>query len=160
MNRKYFIRGSITGFVFALLATILAGWLFLKPSDINLSKLDLLDLQQQPVNTAFFNGKPTVVNFWATWCAPCLQEMPDILQAREKLKGRVNFVFVSDEKPDIVAGYLAKKNFSGNFLCTRFPLDSIGLRIRPTTFFYDENGILKDKHSGPVTSKLLEEKYN
>jgi thiol-disulfide isomerase/thioredoxin len=48
-------------------------------------QLSLLDLAGQPVNLADFKGKVVLVNFWATWCAPCIEEMPSMQRLQEKL---------------------------------------------------------------------------
>ncbi|MEP6724704.1 MAG: hypothetical protein ABJC98_02760, partial [Bacteroidota bacterium] len=72
---------------------------------------------------------------------------------------RVNFIFVSDETPEIGLPFITKRNFTGNFFFNSFLLENVGLKIRPTTFFYDEKGSLSEKHSGPVTYQMLVNKY-
>jgi thiol-disulfide isomerase/thioredoxin len=47
--------------------------------------LSLRDLAGQPVNLADFKGKVVLVNFWATWCAPCIEEMPSMQRLQQKL---------------------------------------------------------------------------
>ncbi len=61
----------------------------------------LLDLDGKPVEFAQFKGKPILLNLWATWCGPCLKEMPSIakLAASKELKGRnIAFVCVSTDE--------------------------------------------------------------
>ncbi len=48
-------------------------------------KLALRDLAGNPVKLADFSGKVILVNFWATWCAPCIEEMPSMQRLRDKL---------------------------------------------------------------------------
>jgi len=64
------------------------------------------DLDGRPHSLAQFQGKVVVLNFWATWCAPCREEMPGFerLQAGWRDRG-VQFVGVSSEAPDRVAGF-------------------------------------------------------
>ncbi len=48
------------------------------------------------------NGKPLLVNFWATWCDPCREEFPDLVKLSEEYKGKVDFITVSlDDVADI-----------------------------------------------------------
>ena len=61
----------------------------------------LLDLDGKPVEFADFRGRPILLNIWATWCGPCLEEMPSIarLAAGDDLKGRdIAFVCVSTDE--------------------------------------------------------------
>lgn len=67
------------------------------------------DLQGQPRTLAAFAGRVVVLNFWATWCAPCREEMPGFmrLQARWGDRG-VQFVGIADDDPAKVAAFGAE----------------------------------------------------
>ncbi len=75
----------------------------------------LEDLQQQPVQFSRFKGKTVFLNIWATWCPPCVREMPSIARLAEnpRLKGKnIEFVCVSrDNSTDTVVGFLRDKNW-------------------------------------------------
>jgi thiol-disulfide isomerase/thioredoxin len=73
----------------------------------------LLDLSERPVTFDQFKGKTIFLNVWATWCGPCVREMPSIarLAANPKMKG-VAFVCVStDDSGPTVKRFLAGKNW-------------------------------------------------
>lgn len=54
---------------------------------------DLKDLSGRPVNLAAFKGQPLILNFWASWCGPCIEEMPDFQRASQTEAGKqVKFV--------------------------------------------------------------------
>jgi thiol-disulfide isomerase/thioredoxin len=104
------------------------------------------DAQGQDVSLADFEGKPLLLNIWATWCAPCKAEMPtlDALVASEK--GRMNVIAVSQDlegRAPVVAFFkeTAVKNLvpytdADNALLTAFN-NAIAL---PTTILYDSDG--------------------
>ena len=56
------------------------------------------------VRLADFKGHPVVVNFFASWCGPCQQELPDLAAAAKKLSGRVAFVAVNSKELSVSAG--------------------------------------------------------
>lgn len=61
----------------------------------------LKDLSGRPVNLAAYKGQPLVVNFWASWCAPCIEEMPDFQRASQTDIGkRVQFVGIGIDSAD------------------------------------------------------------
>jgi len=57
--------------------------------------LELKDLQRTPRTLADYRGKVLILNFWATWCEPCIEEMPSLQKLRERLSGKINVVGVN-----------------------------------------------------------------
>jgi len=80
----------------------------------------VLDLEDQPVSFAKYKGKTVFLNFWATWCGPCVREMPSIdgLARDPKLEGKsIEFVCVStDDDSESVKRFLKGKNLGMTFL--------------------------------------------
>lgn len=104
-------------------------------------------------------GRPVVVNLWATWCAPCRVEMP-ILAAAQQREAAVGFLFVNQgESPGAVQAYLRKEGLplrevlldSGSKLG-----EAIGSRGIPVTLFYDAQGRQVDAHFGLLNAAALE----
>ncbi len=83
-----------------MVKTVAAGWhavllaLFLMASPAvarqgdRACDLDLPDLEGKPVHISQFKGKVVVVNFWATWCDPCREEIPDFVRLHKEYRGR------------------------------------------------------------------------
>lgn len=102
-----------------------------------------------PVSLTELGGRPMVLNFWATWCPPCDEEMP-ALEALHRQQGRegVQVVTVNlQEAPEVVAGYLAARDLTLPAL-----LDGAGelaseldVTYLPTTFFVDEEGVIRSR---------------
>jgi len=110
-----------------------------------------------------FQGKVMVVNFWATWCAPCRQEMPAFARLQAKWAERgVQFVGLSSEEPGLV------ERFAGD-LHLNYPVwvggDEVGelarrlgnhLGVLPFTVLLDRQGRVVDRKVGPYTEADLE----
>jgi thiol-disulfide isomerase/thioredoxin len=104
----------------------------------------LLDLNDQPVGFARFKGKTIFLNIWATWCGPCVGEMPSIARLakdRRFKEKQVEFVCVSvDASAEPVRKFLADKDWSMTFLrADKLPpvYQSDGI---PTTFVIAPDG--------------------
>jgi thiol-disulfide isomerase/thioredoxin len=111
-------------------------------SSVDLSKVRLTDLKGQPVSLSDAEGKVVFLNFWATWCRPCLEEMPSIMRFREQLSGKdIVFYFASDEDSERIEGFLVNREFEGNFVRVENP-EALGIQALPTTFIYDQSGKL------------------
>ncbi len=120
---------------------------------------DLRDPEVE-VSTTDWVGTPTVVNFWATWCAFCIEEMPALQSASQQLEGRVRFVGIDRQDPrDEALAFLDETGVtydqvaspSGEYYTT------IGARGMPTTLFVDADGVVQFRHTGPLTeSEVLE----
>ena len=100
-----------------------------------------------------FRGKIVVLNFWATWCPPCIEEMPSLSALQARLRDRVNVVAVSvDEDADAYHRFLRENNIQ--LLTVRDPQRNsnrlYGTDKYPETYIIDRAGILRRKFIGPV----------
>ena len=120
----------------------------------------LQDLEQNPVRLSGFRGKPVVLNFFASWCSPCLQELPIIQAAYLKATdGEFMILGVSFQDSRWAIEELA--NDAG----LTFPIvidgdNSVGQAYRvigpPYTFFIDANGIVVEVVSGAMEQETLQ----
>lgn len=102
---------------------------------------ELEDVSGNRVNFTGFQNKVIVVNFWATWCPPCIAEMPGFQKLYDEYGDRVSFVFVANDKKDKVQKFIQDKSYTFPvfFQVSRAPqqLQSSSL---PTTYFIDTEG--------------------
>lgn len=114
---------------------------------------------EEEVSTHAFQGTPTVVNFWATWCPFCVDEMPDFERAHQALGDAVTFVGVDREDPreeqalalarETGVTYLLVADDDGSFF------RAAQGRGMPTTLFVDADGVVQHRFSGPLTEEQL-----
>ncbi len=110
------------------------------------------------VRISDYQGKPVVINLWATWCPPCRREMP-VLQAMQRERTDVVFLFVNQaESADTVSRYLSAQGLElrnslldpdGEFA------RQVGSVALPTTLFYSPQGHLTGSHLGELSRASL-----
>jgi len=107
------------------------------------------DLEGRGFDLSAFKGKKVFVNYWATWCAPCIREIPAITNAANTLEPE-NFVFLfaSDEKPETISTFLEERAFDGNFVKLNGYFGSHGIVAVPSSLLYDEEGTLVKTWAG------------
>ena len=114
----------------------------------DLQKVKLNDLNGQPIDLDQFNGKTIFINVWATWCKPCIQEMPTINSAQSMFKDNdVVFLFASNEEIDRINEFSAKHPYE--FLYVNLEnMEDLKIQALPTTFIFDSDGKLRFSESG------------
>jgi thiol-disulfide isomerase/thioredoxin len=117
-------------------------------------QLSLRDLAGQPVNLSDFKGKVVLVNFWATWCAPCTEEMPSMQRLRDKL-GLAGFEVLAvnyQEGQARINDFLKKRPLRLTIL--RDHDGSVragwGVRVFPTSFVLDADQRIRFTVTGDV----------
>jgi peroxiredoxin len=119
-----------------------------------LADFTLPDLQGRPVQLAALRGKVVFVNVWATWCAPCIEEMPTIQQLYERLHGRgLEILAVSLDAlgAQVVAPFIQSHRLSfPTLLDTKNTVQRLYMTTGvPESFIVDKRGILVEKVVGP-----------
>jgi thiol-disulfide isomerase/thioredoxin len=102
----------------------------------------------ETADLASLRGKVVLLNFWATWCAPCLQEIPELNRLAKRYPNDLVVLSLSDEDPETLTGfedYLSLDTFSARVeLGAEFPAPfSDAFEIRPTSFVIDRDGIVR-----------------
>jgi len=123
-------------------------------------KLPNLRDGQDDVSLASYRGRPVLVNFWATWCQPCTEEMPLLQAAHKRVGDRVVFLGIdrTDFRPDAQA-FLKKTGVTyASAYDRQGTLDgSYRLRGMPTSVFIGPDGRIRDQVTGPLTKGQLDE---
>ena len=105
--------------------------------------LNLKRLDGTSINLKNFSNNYLIINFWATWCPPCIKEIPDLLEIQEKFKEKIKLVFISvDSSPEKVIPNFIKKNKFKNFdvytdqqfLASK----NLNIKIMPTTIIVNK----------------------
>jgi thiol-disulfide isomerase/thioredoxin len=129
-----------------------------------LARLNLPDADGRQVDLARWQGKILVVNFWATWCAPCREEMPVLVRAQQKYAGNgVQLVGIAIDSADKVRQF-------GSELSVNYPLVLGGMAaleltqrlgnkagVLPYTLILDRAGRTVLSHLGPITEPELDQ---
>lgn len=113
-----------------------------EPTAVNISQLKFKGLDGQKFKIGRFSEKPMIVNVWATWCAPCIKELPSLMRLHEQGKYALLTVAI-DGDPAVVKNFLQKENLG------ELPVvwdrggavikEAVGLKGVPTTFIINAN---------------------
>jgi thiol-disulfide isomerase/thioredoxin len=119
------------------------------PSETSQEKREILQDYQWPltelstgeINFSQSQGKVTVVNFWATWCPPCVAEMPSFQKLYNDYGSKVDFYFVTSEEPEKVQSFLDKNDYSlPTYLQSYEAPQQMQSRALPTTYVLSKEG--------------------
>lgn len=127
---------------------------------VQVAPVDLMDLEGRQFRLTDLRGKVVLVNFWATWCPPCRQEIPDLIALQEKYRDRLQVIGISEDEssPQLVKAYATANGINYPIVMETgeirraFP----AVHALPTTFLLDREGRLVKKQVGLLNAALTE----
>lgn len=118
------------------------------------------DLAGKQISTEALRGKVILVNFWATWCPPCREEIPDLVALQRKYPEQLQIIGVSqDSAPaEAVQQFAAERGMNYPTVMSTPEIEKLfpGVYALPTTFLIDREGRLAKKHVGMLNASLID----
>jgi thiol-disulfide isomerase/thioredoxin len=115
---------------------------------VSLEDVKLSTLSGERIDMDEFENKTVFINFWATWCGPCIKEMPTIASAQAMLNDKdVVFLMASNEDADIIQRFSKKLTYDFRYAKLE-NMEDLKILALPTTFIFDPSGQLKFSESG------------
>jgi cytochrome c biogenesis protein CcmG/thiol:disulfide interchange protein DsbE len=162
MNRKVLLVGALV--VTPLLVFLASGFRF-NPNYIEsplvgrqAPTFSLVGLDGELVDLAELRGQPVVINFWATWCQPCVYEHPILVAAARRYEGRAQFVgVIYQDEPDMIRRFVRQRGEWGPSLIDSGGEVAIayGVYGAPETFVLDADGVIVEKITSVVEWQSL-----
>jgi len=107
-----------------------------------LGKISLTGLDQQPIELEKYKGKTVFINFWATWCKPCIQEMPAIANVQNILRNEeIVFLLASNESIEQIEEFRINHDYKFNYARIENS-EELNIQALPTTFIFSPGGTL------------------
>ncbi len=119
-----------------------------------------VDVQGRPFSTSDYRNKVILVNFWATWCPPCREEIPDLIALQQKYKDQLQIIGISQDagSADAVAQFAAEHRMNYPVAMTTPEIERLfpNVYALPTSFLIDRDGRIAQKHVGMLNASLTE----
>ncbi len=113
-----------------------------------LEKISLHTMNNDPIDLQQYKGKTVFINFWATWCKPCIKEMPSIQNAKETLNNKdIVFLFATNDDIESVTSFKEENPFDFNYVQVK-NLEDLNVQALPTTFIFAPDGTLQFSEAG------------
>src|SRR5262245_25103424 len=119
-----------------------------------------IDLDGRSVSTAALRGKVVLVNFWATWCPPCRQEIPDLIELQTRYKDTLQIIGIAQDSGsiDVVKRFAVQHGMNYPTILSSPDIERLfpPVSALPTSFFLDKDGRLAQKHVGMLNPSLTD----
>lgn len=125
-----------------------------------LRAVELESFDGKPFTLERYQGRPLVVNFFASWCGPCAREMPDFARVHRDLGAEVTFVGVNlQDNPEAALALVERSGVGYDIGRDGGALfEALGGVAMPTTAFITPEGEVVDVHGGELSGRALEAK--
>ena len=130
------------------------------PVAVPLPDVTLTSMEGKTVSLADLRGRPLLINFWATWCPPCQEEMPALERVDRKWRERGATVMAINFEED---GQAIRQYLAENGLSLPVFQDPVGeaaqlfdITYLPTTLFVDAEGVIRSRNEGPLSQGQME----
>lgn len=108
--------------------------------DLSVQDVNLYRLSGEKLDWKDYKDKTVFINFWATWCKPCVQEMQSLQRLAEKLRDKnIVFLFASDESSEKISDFKTSHGYSMEFVRME-SLTELNIMALPVTFIFNKNG--------------------
>lgn len=102
---------------------------------------ELVTLSGERMNFSEAKGKVIILNFWATWCPPCIAEMPSLQTLYEEFGEKVEFFFISQEETEVLRQFMINRNYSFPVMKPLSgPPGLLSSDVLPTTYIISSEG--------------------
>ena len=122
------------------------------------------DIDGNPHKLSDFQGKPVILNFWASWCGPCQMEMPDIEKSYQEYGDAVHFLIVDltdgfQETVEKASAFISEKGytFPVYFDSDREGAYAYSVSSIPVTYFIDDEGNYAAYYQGAMSADILQQ---
>ena len=131
--------------------------LFVNPSSIEVEEREvvnefnwkLIDETGRTFNFQEMEGEIVLINFWATWCPPCIAEMPSLQKLHDDYGKKITFMFVANDDPEKVRSFMEENNYDLPVYYAASDVPSkLYSRSIPATFLLDDQGKIVMKEIG------------
>lgn len=111
-------------------------------NSFRLGDFKMKSLDGKSLDMSSLEGKTVFINVWATWCKPCIQEMPTIAKAMEMIGDKnVVFLFASSEETSEITEFADRKSFPFKYVQLE-NLEALSIKAIPATFIFSPEGEL------------------
>jgi thiol-disulfide isomerase/thioredoxin len=118
------------------------------------------DITGRPIALHDYRGKVVIINFWATWCPPCREEIPDLIALQDRYKDQLQIIGVSQDEapPDEVGRFATAHHMNYPVVMTTPEIERMfpNIRALPTSFVIDREGRIAQRHVGMLNASLTE----